>query len=314
VGDFMMRNGKVLFVIEDEEPYHGYMPFAGGIVHADLVGPDGEPLGRNNFGESFHGLSIKLLDPESITVIADGSDGGEAVVRVVGPMSNMPLLDVAFSFLFETNHGAHYVLDYVLGPGSEFLEIRFHIRNPNPSWAYVNLFIFGAIMGDGLALFTPEGGFDRDELSGNHALYGHVGEQISYGWMDAEGGSLQYVMEESQIMVGDKGRTLGVEACTEVTVPVIRLVVSGGGAEALLAAARRVEGTPEPDPTTFTLSVEGGGEPAGARVHVTDTDGAYVTTVTAARGSRTATTWPRRCSTATRSRTTWRSRLPARWT
>jgi hypothetical protein len=281
VGDFMMRNGKVLFVIEDEEPFHGYMPFAGGIVHADLVGDDGEPLGRNNFGESFHGLSIKLLDPTSISVISDGSDGGEAVIRVVGPMSNMPLLDVAFSFLFETNHGASYVLDYVLGPASEFLEIRFHIRNPNPSWAYVNLFIFGAIMGDGLALFTPEGGFDRDELSGNHALYGHVGEQISYGWMDAEGGSLQYVMEESQIMVGDKGRTLGVEACTEVTVPVIRLVVSGGGAEALLAAARRVEGTPEPDPTTFTPSVEGGGEPAGARVHVTDTDGAYVTTVTA---------------------------------
>lgn len=281
VGDLMLRNARVMFVIERESPLHGYMPFAGGIVHADLVGPDGEPLGRNNFGESFHGLSIKLLDPSSVSVVADGSDGGEAVVRVIGEMRNMPLLDVAFGFLFETNHGATYVLDYVLGPESEVLELRFHIVNPNDGWAYVNLFIFGAIMGDGLALFTPEGGFDLEELDGAHAFYGHVGDEISYAWMDAEGGTLQYVMEESKILVGDKGVTLGVEGCTEVTVPVIRLVVAEGGAEPLLAAARRVNGIDEPTPTTFELSVGGGGDPASARVHVTDADGTYVTSVTA---------------------------------
>ncbi len=281
-GDVMLRNGRVLFVIEDDEQSDGYQPFGGGIVFADLVGPDGEPQGRNNFGESFHGLSISLLEPDSVTVLADGSDGGEAVVRVVGEMRNMPLLDVAFSFMFVTNHGARYILDYVLGPDSSFLEIRFHIRNPHPSpdFRYVNLLIFGAIMGDGQALFTPEGGFDLDALSGAHDLYGHVGEGISYAWMDAQGGRLRYVMEESKILVGDKGADIQIERCSEVTVPVIRLLVTEGGAEALLAGARRVRGEEEPPGTQFLLSVQGGGDPSAARVHVTTVDGAYVTSIT----------------------------------
>ncbi len=281
VGDYMLRNSRVMFVIEDIGESDGYQPFGGGIVHADLVGADGEPLGLNMFGESFHGLSIRLLDPDSITVISDGADGGEAVVRVIGPMRNMPLLDVAFNFFFEVNDGVEYIADWVLGPDSEFLELRFHIRNPLLQWAYVNLIIFGAIQGDGLEIFTPESGFDLDSLSGRHDLFGHVGQDISYGWLDAQGGTLQYVMEESQILVGEKGVTLPMEGCTERTVPVIRLLVAKGGAESLLAAARRVAGAVEPAPTTFNVSVTGGADASGATVHVLDGSDGYVTSAIA---------------------------------
>ena len=288
VGDFVMRNGRVLFVVEEPGVSDGYQPFGGGIVHADLVGTDGEPLGLSLFGESFHGIALALVDPESVSVIADGSDGSEAVVRVVGPMRNMPLLDVAFGFFFESNHGATYILDYALGPDSEYLELRLHVRNANTGWAYVNLFIFGSVQGDGLALFTPEGGFDTDALSGSHDLFGHVGDEISYAWMDAEGGSLRYVMEESGIVVGDKGATVQMEGCSETTVPLIRLLVAPGGAEALLAAVRRAAGEDEPPGTTFAVSVDGGGDSSDALVHVTREDGSYVTTARSVSGTWSA--------------------------
>jgi hypothetical protein len=271
-GDVMLRNRKVLFVIEDAGESDGYQPFGGGIVHADLVDGDGECLERNLFGESFHGLSIRLLDPESVTVMSDGTDGGEAVVRVVGPMRNMPLLDVAFGLLFEVNDGVEYVADWVLGPDSEFLELRFHVRNPLPQWAYPNLVLFGSIQGDGLDIFTPEGGFDLDDLSGGHTLFGHVGDDISYGWIDAQGGDLQFVMEESRILVGEKGGSLELEGCSEQTVAVIRLLVAGGGAESLLAGHRRMRGEAGLPHVTFDVSAPGGADRCGTRVHVTDTD------------------------------------------
>jgi hypothetical protein len=281
VGDMMLRNSHVVFVIEQPGVSDGYMPFGGGIVFADLVGEDGEPTGRNNFGESFHGLYIELIDPDSVTVIADGTDGGEAVVRVEGTPRNMPLLDVAFGVLFESGHGTTYALDYVLGPESTFLDLRFHIRNPHPEPEnrYVDMIVFGAIQGDGLELFTPEQGFDLEGLSGRHALYGHVGSSISYGWMDPDGSSLSYVMEESKILVGHKGDQVRMERCSEASVDGIRLLVAAGGAESLLAAARGARGQEEPPPTLFNPTLQGGGEATGTRVHVTDAEGGYVTSI-----------------------------------
>ncbi len=281
VGDFMLRNGRVVFVIEDGGPSDGYGPFGGEIVHADLVGPDGEPLGNNLFGESYHGLAARLLDPQSVTVLSDGSDGGEAVVRVVGEVVNMPLLDVGFSVIFDVNDGATYSADYVLGPDDEYLEVRFNVRNPLARLTYVNLFMFGTVQGDGLMNFTDDGGFDESTRGGRHALYGHVGEDISYGWMNPDGGTLQQVITESGMFIGEKGDMLGIEACTTEVVGMIRLVVAGGGAESLLAARRRIEGVDEPASSTFSVSVVGGGDAAGARVHVTDAAGGYVTSIIA---------------------------------
>jgi len=281
VGDFMMRNRHVVFVIEDGGGSDGYNPFGGEIAHADLVDEAGEPAGRNLFGESYHGLAMRLLDPGSVSVVADGTGGGEAVVRVVGEVRNMPLLDVAFGFLFTVNDGVVYSADYVLGPDSEFLEVRFNVRNPLPQWAYPNLLISGTVQGDGLAPWTPEAGFDGEGLGGSHALFGHVGRQLSYAWMNPEGGDLDYVMAASGMLIMDRGDTVAAEGCTEQTVGIVRLLVASGGAEELLRAERRVLGEPEPPATIFALAVEGGGDPAGARVHVTDDSGAYVTSVLA---------------------------------
>lgn len=281
VGDFMLRNSKVLFVIEDMGSSDGYNPFGGEIVHADLVGTDGEPLGLNNFGESFHGLAARLLDPTSVSVIADGSDGTEAIVRVVGEVVNMPLLDVGFGIIFFVSDGVTYSADYVLGPDAEFLEVRFNVRNPLDQRAYPNLHIVGTIQGDGLVEWTPESGFDKSGMSGEHLLYGHVGEEIGYAWMNPDGTTLQQVIVESGMLVAERGEDLDMEPCDEQVLGMVRLVVAGGGAESLLGAARRVQGEAEPDATTFELSVEGGGDASLARVHVTDPSGTYLTSVIA---------------------------------
>ncbi len=281
-GDFLIRNSRVGFVIEDtsgEEGLnsHGYNPFGGEIVYADLWTEDG-PAGRNMMGELFFGLGIQLIDPETVTVLSDGSDGGDAVVRVTGPLTPMPLLDVAAGDLLDPfPFRGELIIDYSLGGDADFLRITFHVRNPNTRLVRIMLPLFGAIMGDGLRLMTPAGGFDDHELGGSHEFYGFVGDAISYAALDGRGGGMEYVMEESGVLVASQSALIEVAACGETTAPAVDILVAAGGAEPLFKAVRRARGRPEPPQLGGTVTIPGPEPAAGAWVHVLAGDGSYAT-------------------------------------
>lgn len=145
-GDFMLWNSLVRFVIQDAREGHGYIGAGGGIIDFDLVRPAGM-LSRDGIDDFFLANGIGwLFDPDRVDVIADGSDGGPAVVRASGGWemwefingtieSDEPLVpwtDVAIS------------IDYELSPESYSLKITASITSRaaeptlvNPTWGYL---------------------------------------------------------------------------------------------------------------------------------------------------------------------------------
>ena len=281
VGDFLLKNSKVGFAIENTaggEGYRsdGYHPYGGEIVFADLWDDDG-PSGENLFNEAFYGLGLQLLDPETVTVMKDGTDGGEAVVRVTGRLAPIPLLDVVMGELLDPRpFNGEMIIDYVLAPDDEHLQIRLTIRNPNTRLSRLHLALLGIIMGDGLKTFVVEGGFDDDAFSGKHILYGYVGKKISYAFLNGSGEELEFVMEDSNVLATTLASYWEIEACGEWEVLAVNLVVAGGGAESLMKAVRKVWGEEEPPQLEGTVTVENGGPAAGAGVHVQMDDDTYV--------------------------------------
>ena len=283
-GDFLLRNAKVGFVIEDTSGQEGFRshfngPFGGEIVYADFWGDEGE-IGENLIGEFLFSLGLQLVDPETVTVMNDGSDANEAVVRVTGPLRPMPFLDLAAGVLLDPRpfNGEMYI-DYILGNDDAYLQVKYTIRNTYNRITRIHLPLLGAIMGDGLKTFTPEDGFDISSFggTGSHDSFGFVGENISYAILDGRGGQLEYVIEQSNFLFMSLSSMIEMEACQEVEVAAMKFVVAGGGAEALLKTTRAIAGTDEPPALSGEVTVEGGGPAAGARVHVLSEDGSYMT-------------------------------------
>ncbi len=100
VGDFVLANDRVAAYIEDKGLSDGYQRFGGDLLSIDRVGDDGRPLGKSYFGETLMALGIDIIDPDSVSVMSDGSDGKAAVVRVTGPLKPIPFLDGSLGVLF----------------------------------------------------------------------------------------------------------------------------------------------------------------------------------------------------------------------
>ncbi|MBM4345793.1 MAG: hypothetical protein FJ100_20675, partial [Deltaproteobacteria bacterium] len=84
-GDFILGNGVVRYIVQGDDRHQGPCPWGGTVLDADVVRKAGEP-GHDNVGEYcllFH-LGRTLL-PKQFEILADGSAGGPAVLRVTGP-------------------------------------------------------------------------------------------------------------------------------------------------------------------------------------------------------------------------------------
>ncbi|HEY4223236.1 MAG TPA: hypothetical protein VGO62_17885, partial [Myxococcota bacterium] len=151
VGDWLLENDKVRFIIQDQGFSRGFGVFGGALLDADLVRPeDGRGdssggIGRDNFGEMFPAFFLEALNPTQIVDPATGKllppieiehpggDGKDAVllVRAVGDdflaitqnVNETALGDKRISptFNFETR--------YILHPGAQYLEIDSKIIN-----------------------------------------------------------------------------------------------------------------------------------------------------------------------------------------
>jgi hypothetical protein len=82
VGDFRLENEKIRVVVQGRGRVFGPHPWGGTIIDADLAGPG---AGNDQLGEL--GLLYnfgRALKPDQYEVLADGADGGAAVVAVSG--------------------------------------------------------------------------------------------------------------------------------------------------------------------------------------------------------------------------------------
>lgn len=142
VGDYLLGNGEIRVVVQDQGWSRGFGVFGGGLVDADRIG--GAPgEGRDNFGEFFPALLMQGFDVRdqsievdgetqispAMEVIADGSDGGPAIVRARASGGDFLTMLSTLSSLGAVGGDLRYETDYVLHPGARYVEIIGRLHN-----------------------------------------------------------------------------------------------------------------------------------------------------------------------------------------
>jgi hypothetical protein len=162
VGDWLLENDKVRFVIQDDGFSRGFGVFGGGLIDADLIRPEegrGDSTGgkgRDNFGEMFPAFFLEALAPTAVPTDAatcakdpncdqttqelppieierPGGDGGDAVlvVRAVGD-DFLAITQTVNQLLLTDNRASpsfNFETRYILHPGAQFLEIDTKVTN-----------------------------------------------------------------------------------------------------------------------------------------------------------------------------------------
>lgn len=279
-GDYLIINDKIAVVIENKGLSDGYARFGGEILSVDRVGAEGKPMGLSLYGETLMGIGIRMIDPTSVTVLNDGSDGGEAVVRVTGPLQPIPFLDGPLSALFPRDYELQMAYDYVLKPGAEALTIRMGVINPGLE--SINFYVegqgsdelFGFFQHSRSQLVTPESGYGKPKEASS-AWVGFDGGPWSFAYR-TKGAALLFGVEQSGFDLF-WGQGFVAKACAQTTVDRVEIIAGGPEYDGLRETIRRTSGEAPWRAITGTL-VDGKGQSvAGAWVHGLDGEGRYLT-------------------------------------
>ncbi len=292
-GDVVLVNDRVAITIEDAQPdthpSDGYSRFGGEILAADLVGDDGRPRGLSTYNETLMGVELQTVRPTSVSVLADGSDGGPAVVRVTGPIDFIPFLKETLGAIFTGLPPVEVAYDYSLAPGDNFVRITLRVLNANDVPVDLGLngprrLLVGMFHGSYNGLGSSESGFAKPPPSVEWA--GFDGPLATFA-MQSEAGPLEFAIEQSGFQLFWAPGTEA-PACDEAEMPYLRLTVGGPEWDDLREAVRESNDEPAWKPITGTVSDALGGPVAGAWVHLLDQDGAFLSrTKTSASGAYT---------------------------
>ncbi len=277
-GDFLLINDKIAVVIEDKGLSDGYARFGGEILSIDKVGDDGKPMGLSRYVETLVGTSIETVNPTSVTVLRDGSDGGEAIVRATGPLETIPFMNGPLKALFPRSYGLPVAYDYVLAPGAEKLLVRLSLLNPTlePIDFGVNRKdkdeLYGFFQYNQARLVTPEHGYA--EPSGDVAWAGFESGPWGFAWRTPEN-PIQYGLTVSGFSLF-WGNGFLAEACSITTEDQFEVIPGGPHYDGLAEAVRRATGEAPHRAIAGTL-VDGAGAPVKeAYIHELDPAGKYM--------------------------------------
>jgi len=268
VGDFKIYNDKVAFIIQDKRAGDGLAPHGGKLLDAARLGVSGAG-GRSLLGETIFGALTGTIKPRSVGVVNDGSDGKAAVLRVMGDLSPVPLID-AFIVGISTKVNAWIVIDYTLEPKAEHLDIRVRYFNQTNITEEINLTTLVLSAGDGLEYYAEEAGYNTSVVGAGDYL-AMVGDDVSYAIAGAGGQKLTPLILQSGIWIitldtvklspgGEGDRKL-------------KLVLSAGTPESMRRAVDKALGRAMPSAFLKGKVLDSKGAPVvGARVHVASTD------------------------------------------
>jgi hypothetical protein len=273
VGDFAMANDQIAVYIEAEGESDGYFPFGGELLAIEPVGEDGRPRGVSRYGESVLTLGLQTIAPDRVTVLADGSDGQAAIVRVSGVLKTIPFLET-FRILAPVDYDLPAAVDYVLEPGSSEIKVRLSIANTAAEDVdFVSRQYLGFFHKYASPTFTDGRGYGEAK-----------GETPYVAWDGGDSaflvkGLLAPLRTELEIsgfqMFSTSG--LAVDACAQKTVDYVAFVSGGPGIDGLLEAKRRADSEPAWRELRGVVREEGAAPVAGALVHATTADGRYLT-------------------------------------
>ncbi len=274
MGDFVLANDKIALYVSSEVRGDGYVPFGGKILAIEPVGDDGKPAGASLYGESMLMLGDETVSPKKVSVLADGSDGKEAIVRAEGVLDHVPFLKIFRNLLEPAPLGYPIAFDYVLAPGAEHVKVRVTIANTSSDDLDLSSVQHLGFFHDYRAqTFTEEAGFD--EPHGNVKLMAWDGP-ASFLVRSPQGPlSTTISVSGAQILGGPPG-ALSAPSCKTTTFDYADIVSGGPGIDGLLEARRRADGEPAWRTVTGSVADNRGTSIGGALVHATKTDGTYL--------------------------------------
>ncbi len=274
-GDFVLANDRVALVIEDVGDSDLYDPWGGRPVGLARV-EAGRMLEPNNFGELLLMAGGSTVLTESVTVVADGSDGGPAIIRARGKLHPLPAYTALLSVVYpDALSDIEAAIDYVLAPGAEHVDIQYHFASPRGEAETVASVMHSVMYGRRTPVFQPGLGFD-DQLGGPYLAL--VDDRAtSWAYVPGEGGLGSSISMSG--FLGAFGPGFTIPACGTTERLHARLVIGGPGLDGVQAATARVLGEAQ---RTITGAVSRGGAPvAGIHVHAVDSAGtAYHTRAT----------------------------------
>ena len=278
VGDFLLANDKIALYIEDKGLSDGYARFGGEILAVDKVGDDGLPAGLSRYGETLAAIGIGMVDPDSVTVVNDGSDGNAAVIRAEGKLREIPFAGFLGPLFHNVKYGLPAAYDYVLEPGAESVKIRMSLMNPTDEpLDYLGDELHGMFHSSRNQTFTVEQAFGTPV--GFVEFAGFEGDESwSFAWRKSGGTKLSMGPAVSGFQYYS-GPGLEVDACSQSTFDLAEVVAGGPYVDGLLEAIRRVDGKAAWRSIQGSLTSSDGKPVGGAFVHELDEKGKYLSRV-----------------------------------
>ncbi|MFZ5446711.1 MAG: CehA/McbA family metallohydrolase [Myxococcota bacterium] len=219
-GDVLLQNDKVRVIIEQPGRTIGPLLSGGGIIDADLQRASGEP-GHDAFGRMalFYALG-RLSSVKKVEVLADGSNGGPAIVAATGKdvphdllnikslVNNLAGLDVQFVVDSSVPLALRTTTYYVLSPGESRVRALTAFCNDGDSpvsFPLIELLDVGAF-----EIFNPgpcNAGLGNGVLDPNNDCtaapskwFGTQGDGVAYGVRSASLADLTKPVEKSTLI------------------------------------------------------------------------------------------------------------------
>lgn len=221
-GDYKLTNGIIHAIIQNVGTSRGFGSFGGSLIDIDLVRAGNASstsgvAGNDYFTEMFPAFFLTALEPAKVEVVADGSDGKAAIVRVSGRSGSFISLVKAFTEVVDPKQPLDFSCDYILEPGKQYLKIVVTVTNPGPqevSWGLNVPFGFVTLLGEGQRLFVPgKAGFDMrfhledvykrpaslDALPGEvTTMWATEGDGVSYAFVSGRSANGSYLENKPQ--------------------------------------------------------------------------------------------------------------------
>jgi len=275
-GDFVIANNKVALVIEDAGDSDLYDPWGGRPVGLARV-QNGALVEPHTFGEMFLLTGRSTIVTKRVSVIADGSDGGPAIVRARGTLHPLPFFENLIGIVYQDQlTDIEAAIDYVLAPDAEYVEVRTHYASTRDEDTEVPSTLH-AVMYSGRSAttaFQPDLGFDPQLAS---TRYMALIEDDATGWAYVPGeGRLGSALATSGFLGAFAGG-FTIPACGTFERLHASIVIGGPGLDGVVAATNRLFGVEDRE-ISGTVT-RGGVAAAGVHVHALD-GGNYLTRAT----------------------------------
>ncbi len=283
-GDFVLANAKVAIVIEDAGDSELYDPWGGRPVGLARV-EGGRMVDPNNFGELFVLTGRSTIITEQVTVIADGSDGGPAIVRARGKLHPLPFYEALIAVVFaEPWTDIEAAIDYELAPDAEHVDVRVRLTSARGTPKNLPSVMHAFMYTKRTPVFIPDRGFD-EAITGAPYLALVDDRATSWAYIPGTGsesrslppGPGEGVFGSSLAASGFLGTfSDGFEmpACGSLDRVHAKLVIGGPGLDGIVAAVARTRG--ERQRAVIGTLTRGGVVVPDAHVHALDAANNYL--------------------------------------